>query len=177
MACATFSTPSNACARAFSVLVGVVSDTHGLLRPELLAALNASSPRLDHILHAGDVGDPDILSELGRIAPLTAIRGNIDMHGSCANLPATEIIELGGQIIYMLHAIEDLDLHPHAADINVVIYGHSHRPDIRHHHEVLYLNPGSVGPRRFSLPVTFALLHLNDGPPTAEIMPLLQSPG
>ena len=148
--------------------IGVLSDTHGLLRPELLPAL----ANVDHILHAGDVGDPDILTELERIAPVTAIRGNIDTHGLCALLPATEAIELAGCLIYIVHAREDLDLNPQAAGIGVVLYGHSHQPSIEYYHGVLYLNPGSVGPRRFNLPITYALLRIINGHPQAEILPL-----
>jgi uncharacterized protein len=152
-----------------SMLIGVVSDTHGLLRPELLPALAG----VDHILHAGDVGDPNILTELSRIAPVTAIRGNVDTHGPCSLLPATEAIELAGCLIYMLHALDDLDLNPQAASISVVLYGHSHKPSIDHRQGVLYLNPGSAGPRRFNLPITCALLRIQNAQPQAEILPLL----
>ena len=152
-----------------TLLIGVLSDTHGLLRPKLLPALSG----VDHILHAGDVGDPNILTELARIAPVTAIRGNIDTHGPCSLLPATEAIELAGCLIYILHALDDLDLNPQAAGIGVVLYGHSHQPSIEHRNGVLYLNPGSAGPRRFTLPITCALLRIQNGHPTAEILPLL----
>jgi putative phosphoesterase len=152
-----------------SMVIGVLSDTHGLLRPELLPAL----ARVDHILHAGDVGDPNILTELARIAPITAIRGNIDTHGPCALLPATEAIELAGCLIYIVHSLDDLDLNPQAASIGVVLYGHSHQPSIEHRHRVLYLNPGSAGPRRFNLPITYALLRITNTRPQAEILPLL----
>jgi putative phosphoesterase len=148
--------------------IAVVSDTHGLLRPELLPLIHGA----DHILHAGDIGDPAILDALRTIAPVTAIRGNIDTHGPCALLPATEAIELDGQLLYMLHSRRDLDLNPEAAGIAVVVSGHSHQPSIETHRGVLYLNPGSCGPRRFSLPITFAWLTLTDGTPTAEITPL-----
>lgn len=151
------------------MLIGVISDTHGLLRPELLPALSG----VTHILHAGDVGDPEILTELRRIAPIMAIRGNVDRSGPCASLPSTEAIELAGCLIYMVHALEDLDLHPQAAGIGVVLCGHSHKPSIEHRQGVLYLNPGSVGPRRFNLPITFALLRIDDGKPTAQIIPLI----
>jgi len=150
--------------------IGVISDTHGLLRPEALAAL----ARVDHILHAGDVGDPAILDALAAVAPLTAIRGNIDTKGRCAALPATEILELGGTSIYMLHDRNQIDLNPAAAGITIVISGHSHKPAIEHRGGVLYFNPGSAGPRRFSLPVTTGLLTLDDGSPTAEIVELLR---
>jgi hypothetical protein len=150
------------------MLIGVLSDTHGLLRPKLLPALAG----VDHILHAGDVGDPSILTELRRIAPVTAIRGNIDRSGPCAELPATEAIELAGCLIYIVHNLEDLDLNPQAASIGVVLYGHSHQPSIEQRNGILYLNPGSVGPRRFNLPITFALLRIDNGQPAAEIVSL-----
>ena len=148
--------------------VGVLSDTHGLLRPETLAALRD----VDHLIHAGDVGDPAILDQLRNLAPLTAIRGNIDRRGPCAALPATEAVELADHLIYVIHAIADLDLNPAAAAISVVIYGHSHKPVTETKGGVLYLNPGSAGPRRFSLPITVALLTLTAGHPSAEIVPL-----
>jgi uncharacterized protein len=148
-------------------MIGVISDTHGLLRPEALAALRGSS----HILHTGDVGDIDILDALKQIAPVTAIRGNIDTDGPTAQLPATEVIELEGCLIYMLHSLADLDLKPEAAGMSVVISGHSHKPKIETRNGVLYLNPGSAGPRRFSLPITVAHLHL-DATPRAEIITL-----
>lgn len=151
------------------MLVGVISDTHGLLRAEALAALSG----VDHILHAGDVGNADILDTLREIAPVAAIRGNIDVHGDCAKLPATEAIELGDSFIYMLHAIDDIDIDPRAAQVNVVIYGHSHKPDLFERGGVMYLNPGSAGPRRFSLPVTLALLRLEHGKANAEIVKLI----
>lgn len=150
------------------MLAGVISDTHGLLRPEALHALR----EVDHILHAGDVGDPAILDALRKIAPVTAIRGNIDVYGPCAQLPATETLELNGQFLHMLHSIDDLDIKPEAAGIGVVLYGHSHKPSITTRNGVMYLNPGSAGPRRFSLPVSVALLHLEDEAPRAEIVTL-----
>jgi hypothetical protein len=148
-------------------MIGVISDTHGLLRPETLDALRGAT----HILHAGDVGDIAILEALRQIAPVTAIRGNIDTRGLTAQLPATEAVELDGRLIYMLHSLADLDLKPEAAGIDVVIYGHSHKPAIEIRNGVLYLNPGSAGPRRFKLPITVAHLHL-DGTPRAEIIRL-----
>ena len=148
-------------------MIGVISDTHGLLRPEALAALRGSS----HILHAGDVGDIDILDALKQIAPVTAIRGNIDTDGPTAQLPATEVVELEGHLIYLLHSLADLDLKPEAAGMSVVISGHSHKPKVETRNGVLYLNPGSAGPRRFSLPITVAHLHL-DATPRAEIVTL-----
>jgi putative phosphoesterase len=136
------------------MLIGVISDTHGLLRQEALVALAS----VEHILHAGDVGDPAILAALRHIAPVTAIRGNIDVHGSCALLPATEMVELAGQFIYMVHSVHDIDISPKAAGVSVVVSGHSHQPSIEHKNGVLYINPGSAGPRRFRLPASVALI-------------------
>ena len=146
--------------------VGIISDTHGLLRPEALKALAG----VDHILHAGDVGDAEILSALGEIAPLTAIRGNIDRSGSCATMPATEIVELAGVTFYLLHDLHELDLDPATAGISVVVSGHSHKPLIEERRGVIYLNPGSAGPRRFSLPITMGFVILGDASPRAEII-------
>ncbi len=136
------------------MLIGVISDTHGLLRQDALIALAEA----EHILHAGDVGDPEILEKLRQIAPVTAIRGNIDTSGPCANLPPVEIVELDNRLFYMLHSVHDLDIHPKAADVSIVVSGHSHRPSIQHRDGVLYLNPGSAGPRRFQLPISVALV-------------------
>ena len=149
--------------------IGVISDTHGLLRPEALQALAGC----DHILHAGDVGNDTILDALRTIAPLTAIRGNVDRGGLCGALPATETIELDGKLIYMVHAREDLDLHPHSAGIAAVIFGHSHQPEISWSHGVLYFNPGSAGPRRFTLPITIGILECSLGGLTPSLVPLL----
>jgi uncharacterized protein len=135
-------------------MIGVISDTHGLLRPEALEALRG----VDHILHAGDVGDPAILEKLRGIAPVTAIRGNIDAHGPCAHLPATEVVTLEGHTFYMLHDRQALDLDPSAAGFSAVISGHSHRPLVEWRQGVLYMNPGSAGPRRFSLPISLGLV-------------------
>jgi uncharacterized protein len=141
------------------MLIGVISDTHGLLRPEALTALAG----VEHILHAGDVGDIGILAALGTIAPVTAIRGNIDTEGACAELPATEMVELGGRTFYLVHAIEDLDISPTAAGVDVVVFGHSHKASVERRNDVLYLNPGSAGPRRFQLGVTLALVTVAEG--------------
>lgn len=150
-----------------SLLVGVISDTHGLLRPEAVEALRG----VNHILHAGDVGDPTILSKLGEIAPVTAIRGNIDDHGPCSHLPAVEVVEIGGRSLYMLHDRQALDLDPVAAGFSVIVSGHSHKPLIEWKRNVLYFNPGSAGPRRFSLPVSVGFLHIRK----AEIEPALRT--
>lgn len=136
--------------------IGVLSDTHGLLRPQVLSALEGS----DAILHAGDVGDPGILAGLAQIAPVTAIRGNIDTRGPCSHLPETEVVLLGGHLFYMLHSLDDLGIKPESAGIAMVISGHSHKPLLETRNGVLYLNPGSAGPRRFQLPVTLALLEI-----------------
>jgi putative phosphoesterase len=139
--------------------VGVLSDTHGLLRPEVIATLKG----VDHILHAGDVGDPGILDELRKTAPVTAIRGNIDTSGPCAQLPATEMVELSGLFFYLVHSVADLDIDPLAAGVSAVISGHSHKPAVEIRKGVLYLNPGSVGPRRFRLPIAMSFLHISNG--------------
>ena len=153
------------------MLIGAISDTHGLLRPEALAAL--ANAKVEHILHAGDVGDPAILDTLRRIAPVTAIRGNIDLSGPCATLPATDAVELGGKLFYLIHFIHDLDINPVAAGVSVVLSGHSHKPSVESRDGVLYLNPGSAGPRRFSLPVTLGFLTIEEGIEAAirEIFP------
>lgn len=148
--------------------IGVVSDTHGLLRPELLGALRGA----EHILHAGDVGDIRVLDGLRKIAPVTAIRGNVDVAGACAELPSTEVVELGGKWFYLVHSLADLDLSPTAARIDAVISGHSHRPEILTRGDVLYLNPGSAGPKRFNLPVTFAWVTVQEGNIFSEIVQL-----
>ena len=148
--------------------VGILSDTHGLLRPEALAALAG----VDHILHAGDVGDDTILDTLAAIAPLTAIRGNIDHGGRCGHLPPTEAVELAGRLFYLVHSVHDLDLNPHPAGIACVVSGHSHRPGLETRGGVLYLNPGSAGPRRFRLPITLAMVNIGAAL-EARIVPLL----
>lgn len=148
--------------------VGVISDTHGLLRPEALAALAGS----ELIVHAGDVGSPDILDELRAVAPVRAVRGNTD-HGVWAGaLPLTEVVEVDEARLYMLHILADLDLDPGAAAFAAVIYGHSHKPLIEWRKGVLYLNPGSAGPRRFNLPVSVARLTVDGGRCEAEIVEL-----
>src|SRR5579863_5123288 len=130
--------------------IGVVSDTHGLLRPEVAPALVG----VERILHLGDVGKASILEELNKIAPVTAIRGNIDRDGPCSELPETDVVLIGEQYIYMLHDLNTLHLDPAAAKFAAVLCGHTHRPCIERKKGVLYFNPGSCGPRRFQLPVT-----------------------
>jgi putative phosphoesterase len=148
--------------------IGVISDTHGLLRPEAVAALAG----VDHILHAGDVGDAAILNELRKIAPVTAIRGNVDTSGICAELPATDFIELAGKVFYLVHSVYWLDINPIVAGVAVVVSGHSHKPEIEMRGCVMYLNPGSAGPRRFKLPVTIAMVEVVRGAVTARIVEL-----
>jgi putative phosphoesterase len=149
-----------------SILIGVISDTHGLLRPEALAALQGSQ----HIIHAGDVGAAEILESLATIAPVSAIRGNVDKDAWALRLPETEVVELGGISIFVLHDLAKLDLKPEAAGVKVVISGHSHVPKQETSNGVLYFNPGSAGPRRFKLPVTVGRLTVDDGDIRAEII-------
>ena len=149
--------------------IGVVSDTHGLLRPEVIPALTG----VDHILHLGDVGKISILHELEKIAPITAIRGNVDHEGPCGTLPETEVVLFEGKYIYMLHDLNTLHLDPAAARFAAVLFGHTHKPTLYKKKGVLYFNPGSCGPRRFQLPVTVGLLTIEDGDEiAAEIVPL-----
>jgi uncharacterized protein len=140
-----------------SLLIGVISDTHGLLRPEAVSALDG----VDHILHAGDVGDSAILTRLRELAPITAIRGNVDEHGPCSRLPATEVVEFLGHSIYVLHDRHALDLDPAAAGFAAIISGHSHKPLIEWSRDILYFNPGSAGPRRFSLPISIGFVRVS----------------
>jgi putative phosphoesterase len=141
------------------MLIGVISDTHGLLRPEALAALRG----VEHILHAGDVGDIAILDALREIAPVTAIRGNVDVSGACAELPATDVVELGDKLFYLVHSVHDLDIDPVAAGVTMVVSGHSHKASVKVRDGVVFFNPGSAGPRRFSLPVTVGFVTVEDG--------------
>ena len=149
--------------------IGVISDTHGLLRPEVAPALAG----VDRILHLGDVGKISILSELEKIAPVTAIRGNVDHGGSCSELPETDVVLLEGRYIYMLHDLNTLHLDPVAGRFGVVLFGHTHMPNFYKRQGVLYFNPGSCGPRRFDLPITVGLLRVGeDGELEAEIISL-----
>jgi putative phosphoesterase len=149
-------------------IVGVISDTHGLLRPEAVDALRAC----DLILHAGDVGGPEIIPALQRIAPVTAIRGNVDTAAWAQSLPEAEVVEVDGLSIYMLHDLGRLDLKPEAAGIQVVVYGHSHQPKMEEKNGVLYINPGSAGPSRFKLPVSVGKLMIEAGNVRAELIEL-----
>jgi uncharacterized protein len=150
------------------ILIGVISDTHGLLRPEAADALRGS----DQIIHAGDVGTPDILDQLRNIAPMTAVRGNVDKGDWAAELPETEVLESGGNLIYVLHDLQQLDLKPQAAGFAVVVSGHSHVPKQEMRDGVLYFNPGSAGPRRFKLPVSLGKLIVEGGVVRGELLQL-----
>ena len=151
------------------MLIGVISDTHGLLRPEALEALAG----VEHIIHAGDIGSPDIVPRLAEIAPVTAIRGNVDTQPWASEPPAWEVVTLAGRTIYVIHDRGDLDLDPVAAGFDLVISGHSHQPKIETVEGVVYLNPGSAGPRRFKLPITLATVDLNALPLRPEVHRLI----
>jgi hypothetical protein len=149
--------------------IGVVSDTHGLLRPEVAPAL----AEVERILHLGDVGKASVLKALEEIAPVTAVRGNVDRDGACGKLPETEVLLLEGRYIYMLHDLKTLHLDPAAGKFAAVLSGHTHVPNFYKKKGVLYFNPGSCGPQRFELPVTIGLLNIDDeGELEAEIIPL-----
>jgi putative phosphoesterase len=137
--------------------IALISDTHGLLRPEVLPALAGCR----RVLHAGDVGSPDILEALEPIGPVHAVRGNTDRDEWARALPETECVEVAGVTLYMIHILEELDLDPAAAGIDVVVYGHTHRPRVEERDGVLFVNPGSCGPRRFDLPVTVGRLTID----------------
>ncbi len=148
--------------------IGLISDTHGLLRKEALEALRGS----DLILHAGDVGKPEILQELRNIAQVVAVRGNVDTEPWAQTLPETAVAEAGSALIYMLHDVNALDLNPGASGFHIVVSGHSHKPGKTERDGVLYINPGSAGPRRFELPVTVALLRVGRMPYEVEFVGL-----
>ena len=150
-------------------IIGLISDTHGLLRPEALRALKGS----DLIIHAGDVGGPEILEELGRLASVVAVKGNVDTDAWCADLPETAVAEAGSALIYVLHDVKALDLKPAAAGVAMVVSGHSHKPLSEEREGVLYVNPGSAGPRRFNLPVTVARVDLRQKPWRVDFVDLL----
>ncbi|AFZ68272.1 metallophosphoesterase family protein [Deinococcus peraridilitoris] len=152
--------------------VGVISDTHGLLRPEALAALAGS----DLILHAGDVGKPEILARLADLAPTLAVRGNVDRSEWARDLPETLVHVAAGVWFYLLHDVRALDLSPGPAGFRVVVSGHSHRASLEERAGVLYLNPGAAGPRRFRLPLCVALLHLEGGEVRTELRELSVRP-
>jgi uncharacterized protein len=148
--------------------IGVISDTHGLLRPQAVTALDGCSL----IIHAGDIGNPDILGSLRAIAPVVAVRGNIDQQPWTADLPDTEIVHVEGRTLYILHNRDDLDLDPPSAGFHAVITGHTHQPKIETIGGVLYINPGSAGPRRFTLPICVGRLTISEQDIRAEIVEL-----
>ena len=152
----------------FEKLIGVISDTHGLLRPEAVEALRG----VELILHAGDVGSPEVLDALKGIAPVVAVRGNNDRGAWAEELPAWEVAEVGVVFIYMIHDVKEIDLNPTAAGFQVVVSGHSHKPSVEERKGVLYVNPGSAGPRRFKLPISVARLTVSGETVSAEVVEL-----
>jgi hypothetical protein len=150
-------------------IVGIISDTHGLLRPEAIEFLNGC----DSIVHAGDLEDPDILKTLESIAPTFAVRGNVDRGLWARTLPDKDLVEAAGKLLYVIHNLDELDLDPAAAEIDAVIFGHSHMPASYEKDGVLYFNPGSAGPRRFKLPVTVGRFTIVDSGLKSEIIDLL----
>jgi uncharacterized protein len=148
------------------VIIGVISDTHGLLRPEAVELLRGS----EHIIHAGDIGASEIIPELEKIAPVTAIRGNVDTQTWAQSFAETEVVELGGLYFYVIHDANAIDLNPKAAGFAAVISGHSHKPKQEVRDAVLYFNPGSAGPRRFTLPISVGRLAITSGKVSGEIL-------
>jgi len=146
--------------------IGVISDTHGLLRPQAVAALAG----VDAIVHAGDIGAPEVLTALARIAPVTAVRGNNDRARWASRIPETATLDVAGARVYVIHDRHALTIDPHAAGVSAVISGHSHRPAIEERDGVLFVNPGSAGPRRFTLPVATARLRVAHGAVSGEIV-------
>jgi putative phosphoesterase len=151
--------------------IGLIADTHGLLRKEGVEALHGS----ELIIHAGDAGKPEILEALKKIAPVVAVRGNVDTEPWAKTLPETAVVEAGSVLIYILHDVNALDLNPAAAGFHIVVSGHSHKPGKTERDGVLYINPGSAGPRRFQLPVTVARLKLGRVPYEVEFVHLEES--
>ncbi|MCQ2028094.1 metallophosphoesterase family protein [Stutzerimonas zhaodongensis] len=148
--------------------IGIISDTHGLLRPEALAALQGC----ERLIHAGDIGKPQVLEALEELATLDAIRGNVDSGDWAAAIPETLDLRIGGLRVYVTHDVKTMEIDPVAEGIDVVISGHSHQPKIEQVNDVLYLNPGSAGRRRFKLPISLALLDIEDGQPRAQLVTL-----
>ncbi len=149
--------------------IGIISDTHSLLRPEAIVSLRGCQ----HILHAGDIGSLEVIKELSSIAPVSAIRGNIDKDLWAAEFSDDEVVKIDGKYIYILHSLHDLDLDPVAAGFDIVVSGHSHQPNIERKDGVLYINPGSAGPRRFTLPITIAKLEITEQDVNAEIIEII----
>jgi len=150
------------------IRIGLISDTHGLLRPQAVAVLQGS----DFIVHGGDIGDAGILNALGAIAPLTVVRGNNDREPWAAHVPETAFLQVAGVLVYAIHDLSQIDIDPAAAGVRVVVSGHSHKPKVEERGGVLYVNPGSAGPRRFKLPIAVAELIVMDGAVTARIVDL-----
>jgi uncharacterized protein len=148
------------------VIVGVISDTHGLLRPEAMELLRGS----EHIIHAGDIGSPGIVPELETIAPVTAIRGNVDVQAWAKRFPETEAVNLAGLLIYVIHDVNAMDLNPKAGGFAAVVSGHSHKPMQETKDGVLYFNPGSAGPRRFNLPLSIGRMEVTKGGISGEVL-------
>lgn len=151
--------------------VGIISDTHGLLRESALTHLQGC----ELILHGGDAGTPEVLSELKKIAPLKIVRGNVDRGAWAEEIPLTEVVEVEGKFIYMIHILQELDIDPAAAQMDMVIFGHSHKPDQYEKDGVLYFNPGSAGRRRFSLPITMAIMEIESNEIKINLIDLEQS--
>ena len=149
-------------------VVGVISDTHGLMRPEACAALEGSAL----IVHAGDIGKPEVLEQLSKIAPVVAVRGNSDRGAWAKALRKTEVVQAGGLYLYVIHDVQELNLDPAAADFKAVISGHSHQPRVEEKDGVMFLNPGSAGPRRFNLPISLARLYIRENTLEAEVVDL-----
>ena len=158
--------------RATTLRVGLIADTHGLLRPQATAFLQGC----DHILHGGDIGGPAILEQLAALAPVTAVRGNNDTQTWAASLPQTQLLEFQAVRIYMIHNLEELELEPAAAGLHVIVSGHSPRPLVREHNGVVYVNPGSAGPRRFRLPISVGQLEISGASVTAKLIELRTTP-
>jgi uncharacterized protein len=156
-----------------SLILGLISDTHGLIRPEAKSALAGSHA----IIHAGDVGNPAILNELKTVAPVFAVRGNLDTAPWASALPLTEVVALHNVTIYVLHDLKELDLNPAASGYHIVVSGHTHKPESHWRDGVLYVNPGSAGPRRFSLPISLARLNLLKAPWKPDFLDLTKSTG
>lgn len=148
--------------------IGLISDTHGLLRPEARIALSG----VDQIIHAGDICDAKVLDQLREIAPVVAVRGNNDRGSWADNLQEKETLEVGGVTLRVLHDLNELDVEPDAAGLDVVISGHSHKPSIKKERGVLFINPGSAGPRRFRLPISLGFLEITNGIPRARLQTL-----
>lgn len=149
--------------------IGLISDTHGLLRPEAEAFLRGC----ERIVHAGDIGEAGVLEALGRLAPVTAVRGNNDTGGWAEALPHSEVLQLGEALVYVVHDIAEIEIDPAAAGFQAVIFGHSHKPLVERREGVLYVNPGSAGPRRFSLPIAAAELRVSGASVEARVVELL----